>query len=216
MNMNPTYRPSPSFLRRHQSGVALLIAMIALVAMALAGIALMRSVDTNVLVASNMAFRQATRESADAGIEHARNWLMKTTTESPDTLNNHTGSYYATRTGINLTGTDVNWEDNAHHSTSGGSVTPTCLPATETDNAGNVVCYVVQRMCDKTGPFDPDECDSIITSDGDTVVESRSDLIMGVNPGESPGLASSAVYRVTIRAAGPRNNWSYVQVFIAV
>ena len=44
---------------RAQQGVILFIALIVLVAMSLAGIALMRSVDTNVLIAGNLAFRQA-------------------------------------------------------------------------------------------------------------------------------------------------------------
>ncbi|MDR2000808.1 MAG: hypothetical protein LBP94_04675 [Zoogloeaceae bacterium] len=214
--MNPIHHPFLLPRPHRQSGIALLIALIALAAMAMAGIALIRSVDTNVLVASNMAFRQTARESTDAGLEAARKWLMKTTIDSPTALESDSSSsgYYAIRTGINLTGTDVRWEDNTHHSSS-GSITPTCLPATGTDTAGNVACYVIQRMCDKAGPFNPDICDSIATGDGDDVYNSRNDLILAPDP-EGTLQASSPVYRVTIRAAGPRNTWSYVQVFIAV
>ena len=66
-------------LRRAQSGVVLFIALIILVAMTLAGIALMRSVDTNVLIAGNLAFRQATTLAGDWGIEEARSWLTANT-----------------------------------------------------------------------------------------------------------------------------------------
>ena len=60
---------------RNQRGVILFIALIVLVAMSLAGIALMRSVDTNVLIAGNLAFRQGATLAADRGIEDAKNWL---------------------------------------------------------------------------------------------------------------------------------------------
>jgi Tfp pilus assembly protein PilX len=54
--------------RRAQQGVVLFIALIVLVAMSLAGIALMRSVDTNVLIAGNLAFRQGATMAGDWGI----------------------------------------------------------------------------------------------------------------------------------------------------
>ena len=62
-------------MRRAQQGVVLFIALIILVAMTLAGIALMRSVDTNVLIAGNLAFRQANTMYADTGVEAARAWF---------------------------------------------------------------------------------------------------------------------------------------------
>ena len=55
--------------RRAQRGVILFIALIVLVAMSLAGIALMRSVDTNVMIAGNLAFRQGATLAADRAFE---------------------------------------------------------------------------------------------------------------------------------------------------
>jgi len=54
-----------------QRGVVLLIALIMLVAMTLAGIGMMRSVDTGSVIAGNLAFKQATLNSSDAGISVA-------------------------------------------------------------------------------------------------------------------------------------------------
>src|SRR5690349_18537599 len=62
--------------RNRQSGVVLFIALIVLVALSLAGLATMRSVDTAALVASNIGFRQAAVHSADQGIQTAYNWLI--------------------------------------------------------------------------------------------------------------------------------------------
>jgi type IV pilus assembly protein PilX len=52
---------------RSQRGVVLLIALIMLVAMTLAGIGMMRSVDTGSVIAGNLAFKQATLNASDAG-----------------------------------------------------------------------------------------------------------------------------------------------------
>ena len=56
---------------RHQQGVVLVIALIILVAMTLAGIALVRSVDTTNIIAGNIAFQQAAVHSGEAGAEAA-------------------------------------------------------------------------------------------------------------------------------------------------
>ena len=62
--------------RERQRGVVLFIALIVLVAMALAGIALVRSVDTGILVAGNIAFKQGATNAGDQGLEAARTWLV--------------------------------------------------------------------------------------------------------------------------------------------
>ena len=61
---------------RSQRGVILLIALIMLVAMTLAGIGMMRSVDTGSVIAGNMAFKEATLSASDAGTNAAFNALM--------------------------------------------------------------------------------------------------------------------------------------------
>ena len=61
---------------RSQRGVVLLIALIMLVAMTLAGIGMMRSVDTGSVIAGNMAFKQATLNASDAGTSAGFNALV--------------------------------------------------------------------------------------------------------------------------------------------
>ncbi|HLB44195.1 MAG TPA: hypothetical protein VJK49_02320, partial [Candidatus Limnocylindrales bacterium] len=61
---------------RAQRGVVLFIALIVLVAMSLAGVALIRSVDTGSVIAGNIAFRQTAMHVGDNGIEAARTWLL--------------------------------------------------------------------------------------------------------------------------------------------
>ena len=61
---------------RRERGLVLFIALIVLVAMSLAGVALMRSVDTGTVVAGNMAFKQAAIMVADRGTQEAAKWLQ--------------------------------------------------------------------------------------------------------------------------------------------
>ena len=61
---------------RSQRGVILLIALIMLVAMTLAAIGMIRSVDTGSVIAGNMAFKQATLNASDAGTNAAFSALM--------------------------------------------------------------------------------------------------------------------------------------------
>lgn len=58
-----------------QRGVVLLLTLIILVAMTLAGIGMMRSVDTATVVAGNLAFKQTTSNAADGGTSAGFNLL---------------------------------------------------------------------------------------------------------------------------------------------
>ena len=78
--------------RSAQRGVVLFIALIVLVAMTLAGLAMMRSVDTNNLIAGNLAFKNAAVSAGDAAVEAARTWVM---TKTPGQLEADQAGYFA-------------------------------------------------------------------------------------------------------------------------
>lgn len=209
--------------RHPQRGLALLVALLVLVAMSIAGIALVRSVDTASLIAGNIAFRQGATLAGDAGIEAARTYLLGGVTTSA-LENDQSGSgYYATRqdlldlTGNRTPGVDsdnVQWPD-----TSGNGPSPACLA--NPDSAGNRVCYIVNRMCRDVGPITPENCSaappstrSFANSKGIVTAEVS---YKGRDPTlESTTMTSSAYYRVTVRIAGPRNNVSFVQAFLLI
>lgn len=54
-----------------QRGVVLFFALISLLAIMLAAVALVRSVDTSTIIAGNLAFKQSATSSGDAGTETA-------------------------------------------------------------------------------------------------------------------------------------------------
>lgn len=181
---------------RHQRGVVLLIALIVLVAMSLAGIAVMRSVDTNVLIAGNLAFRNAATSAGDAGIEAARNWL---TVQPAGTLTNDQGPG---------SGYIANWQDTFNPGTFDWSATGASI-FVGNDASGNAVSYVIHRMCAESAKTtDATDCYKIATgSSGST---------KGGGAYGSTPLSGSAqpYYRITARVAGPRGTVSFVQAFV--
>lgn len=66
----------PNTLYKQQRGVVLLVALIALIALSLSGLALMRSVDTSNIVSGNFAFNEATTQMAEIGMENAQAFIV--------------------------------------------------------------------------------------------------------------------------------------------
>lgn len=217
-------KPFPVNSVGRQRGVALMVAMIALVVMALAGVALVRSVDTNALVAGNLAFRQASSNSGDIGIEVARSWIMAN--GEALTKDNAAAGYYATRMnaggsdgkGIDLTGSrtsgsedDVKWLK-VDGSAMEGRYTPSCVAAK--DAAGNKVCYVIHRLCDNTGALEDAGCSSSFSgSSGGASSGALQQLQTYQKTIVGEGVLMG-FYRVTVRISGPRNNASYIQAVV--
>ena len=135
--------------RNRQRGSVLLIALILLVAMSLAGIALIRSVSTSNIIAGNLAFQQAATHSADVGLETALTFLRANSGAGVNTLHTSvlsgTGVRYVALRQDPSTGQswDAFWT-----ATLAGSGAVNTLP---TDAAGNTVSYVIHRLCDNTG-----------------------------------------------------------------
>ena len=193
--------PRPFIAR--QRGVVLIIALIVLVAMAMAGIALVRSVDVATQVAGNLAFRQAGVQAADAGVEVARKWLMA----PPSSLQQDIApSYYSSWNGGVTSNPAV--FDPATFDWDGKS-------ALATDAAGNTAAYVIHRMCQLNG--DPAlTATNCLTAP--TSASGNSNQIKGGGEfgcvGTTCNASNNPYYRITIRVSGPRNTVTYVQSVI--
>jgi len=179
-----------------QQGVVLFFALIALVIMSLAAVALIRSVDTNTIIAGNLGFRQSATVSADSGVETALTWI----TANQANLNNDRtiDGYYATSTG--------NAKALADASTK--MATGTEINA-GTDSSGNTISYVVQRMCRNSGPSDSTHC--LFGPPGEDP-NSNGDCPVGTCLNAAP--SDSLMYRVTVKVIGPKNTVSYTQAFV--
>jgi type IV pilus assembly protein PilX len=186
--------------RRAQGGIVLFISLIVLVAMTLAGVSLMRAVDTGLVVAGNMAFKQSAIMVADRGTQEAVQWLQ--TNSAGTTLQNTNVSqgYFSSAP----TGGEPNWFDAASWAQS------VAVNGGAPDASGNVVRYVIHRMClHPDAPYDTD-CAlyfpmSAAASGGSMQVGSPQFI-------GTPQL----YYRVTTRIEGPRDTVSVIQTSVLV
>lgn len=205
-------RHDACFRATRQQGAVLFIALIVLVSMMLASIALIRSADTANVIAGNLAFKQATLQAGDFGVEAAATALPNIAatpdaTVTPAATGTPTYWYYATRrntdaNGIPTTGeagiaagTAIDWVNNVPISTT---------------VAGNDVRIVIDRLCrgDGTG--------AVIT---DLAGRCFNEAIAGgcSNVIGTPCFAtvSAVFYRVTAHVTGPRNTVSVVQAIVS-
>jgi Tfp pilus assembly protein PilX len=189
-------------LPRRQRGVVLFIALIVLVAMTLAGIAMVRSVDTTLGIAGNMAFRQTTLQSGELGVQAAYTWLAGQTLLSNDLPN---VGYYSSAI-------DSDWfNDNSwtnYVQVNGGAA----------DAAGNTARYIIHRMCTLsgksyayvgTGASDPQN--SCATDNPLSGAQSGNTATVGGTQFAGQPLV---YFRVTVRVDGPRNSTTVTQVNI--
>ena len=198
-----------------QHGVVLLISLIVLVALTMAGLALVRSVDTTGIIAGNLAFRQAVVRAADAATEEAASFL---TTQGGEALwNNGSANGYTASIADNPANAAA-WETLWRTTI---SPSPPSLPVSAktcadracylpTDPIGNTVAYTIQRMCVQAGnpQFDATGCIRATRK----MAGAGEDLQSGK---KQLSQITQYYYRVTTRVVGPRNTTSFVQTIIA-
>jgi len=191
----------------------LIIALIVLVAMTLAGIATMRSVDTTVLTAGNIAVRQSSVNAADQGLQAGYLMLV---TNAPNPAANVINEGMA----LSMVGyyssapiTEPKWSDPA--TWQNPARLPAQLNSGAPDAAGNVVSYFVERLCTVANCKPGDTCGGQVNVCGSTVAQAALSREGEDNFRAQDALFTSVPYvhyRITARAAGPRNSVAIVQI----
>ena len=200
-------------IQKREHGLVVFIALIVLVAMTLAGIAVMRASGSSILTAGNLAFRQNATVSGDAGVETALTWLRAqgpVTLESSAPANGYYATWFEDRNGngVKDVGEDFDPATSSVWKTSGLAVR---VGGGAADKAGNSVQFVIHRMCLLPG--------AII---GPTAPAGQECVTLD-DPGKGgPKMAgvksltgtSQVYYRITARVDGPKNTLSYVQAMV--
>ncbi|MBO3705148.1 MAG: hypothetical protein J5X21_01880 [Candidatus Accumulibacter sp.] len=217
--LRPVDRPRHGLAKasnNRQQGVVLLVALIVLVALTLAGVALVRSVDTANLVAGNLSFHQSAIQAGERSTELAlTSWLhtpSSTTLHSNDPNNNF---YFAD--GTNPTPADgiprspapgQSWDAYwTNDLVLAGSVTPRSFDI----NTGTVkytVRYVIHRLCESTNAPHLANCarEPASTNTGGSQAAG----------GLAPIGNNRVYYRITTRIEGPRRTVAYIQTIVAL
>ena len=190
--------------RSKERGVVLLIALIVLVAMTLAGIALIRSTSTTNLIAGNLAFSQVATSAGDIGAERAFDFLVKPSASLDNDI--LAGGYSAVALDPNV---GESWDAFWIRMEAANRTFPKPAQAAIGDAAGNQINYMIHRLCDATGPANSSSVRCVrppkLSSTGGSQ-DSGSQLIM----------IPQVYYRVVVRITGPRNTLSYIQTVIAM
>lgn len=205
MLIKPTMSAACGGSRSGQRGVVLMIALIVLVAMTLAGIALVRSVDTSNIIAGNLAFQQAATHAGDTGTETAITWLQTNNVGTTLQANIFASGYAAART------------DPAAGQSWDAFWTNVLVPAGQVvtlppdASTGNTVAYTIQRLCNAIGdPAVPGVDCAVSQSTATTAGSSKGAGVIALQ------YSAQVYYRITSRITGPRNTVSYIQTIISM
>jgi type IV pilus assembly protein PilX len=201
--MAPSRLPLAS--RRAQSGVVLFIALIVMVALSIAGIALVRSVDTGLSITGNLGFRQASIPPSTWAVENAISAMFEKKTIADLEKDKTDQNYYAYRFEVK---NNLKPEDKGGVPYDLQGATPSNYPSTfvkENDAAGNTIRYVIERMCLDAGPATAANCDMSPPkkSEATTAME----LV-------KPELIRVPFYRITVRVDGPNNTTTFAQAML--
>lgn len=180
-----------------QSGVTLFITLIALVAMTLAAIAMMRSIDTGNIIAGNMALKQGASHESDRSGNFAFNYLDSNGALLPLDLkvNQAAYHYYASLQ------PDV---ERPFGIPDVLETVPAVAGLPTNAATGNTVNFVIERMCTTTGPWAGTTC--IASPFG--MAESGGDVRYIGKKLRPP----QALYRVSVKVSGPKSVATYTQM----
>jgi len=187
---------------RRERGVVLWVAIIVLVAMTLAGLAMMRQMSAGASIAGNIAFKESATAVADRGAEMARVWLMN----NPALLNNDNFAVgYHSSWAPSTDPSTFNWAQAMDLSD------PLLDPANlDPGRTGNRALMYIERLCStpNVSALAPLQVCSDKPGGADTNRGGAS------YPTGIPGAPPQVYFRVTTRVDGPRNTRSYTQVLM--
>jgi type IV pilus assembly protein PilX len=212
----PSHMPFQPARIAKQRGVALFFALVCLVAIMLAAVVLVRSVDTATLIAGNLAFQRSATQSADSGTEAALQWLATTDSANgaKNVLNdpshafnndNAAAGYYSnldpTKSLTVSGGTNFKWDS-------------TDSVGIAADTSGNTTRYIIQRMCrTQNATVQAAEClfSGAAVDNNKQNIPLPQEICKGTG---CPVAGQTPMIRITSRTQGPKNTLSYVQAYV--
>lgn len=230
--MKKPVKMSMPLVRQSQSsqrGISLLFALLALVAMLLAAVALVRSVDSGALVLGNLGFKQDATSASDRAAEIARTALLGSGLDL--NVDQPSIGYYATSqdnldpTGRITSATTplavVNWGDSdscACLSTSPATCSSCSRQpsAAQTLNSGGVSVsarWLITRLCPSTGAVSATNACAKPASLALSQAAARGEVRVG-SEGRPAQTATTPYYRIIVRTVGGRGTVSFTETIL--
>lgn len=176
-----------------QQGLALPVMLIILVVMLAGTIYMFKSSNSTTLTTANLAYDMSMSKAADFGLHTGFQWLSDTAASNKLALNEDdaTAGYHATLDTTVSASSDDYWSGSA----------------TVTDSAGNVIEYVVHRLCKLPGPYDSSApLNTCVQTSANTATLNNSVALGDSLASDSPSFAGSPQlhYVITARIFGAR------------
>jgi type IV pilus assembly protein PilX len=206
---------------RRQHGVSMLFALIALVVLTLGAVALVRSVDSGLMVMGNLGFKQSATSAAAVGADQAVSWLQLNRGTAVLDGDVAGGGYYPSSvetlnpTAPSNLGTTamavVDWEGNGCN---GAAADTVCLVPSRAFDAGTgqTVRYVITRLCPTGG--EPGPANNCVTPLSTSAVESSCRGEPNADLCRETLMAASPYYRIYTRVVGVRGTISFTETLV--
>ena len=206
---------------RHQRGVVLLFALIAVVIMLIAAVALIRSYNASLFMAGNIGFKRDMQTESELAIATALTALRTgpLSTRSARAADMTAANYSAVVLPVNNQGIPNVLQTSATMSAAGyGADVPTDNGSLKT---GITYRYVIDRLCGLPGDEATLGAGTCIVSTAQPPTGTSESQILGAGQKALCNTCASAqpqsvVYRVSVRVEGPRNTVSFFQSTITV
>ncbi len=206
-------------MRANCRGTGLVVALVVLVVMSLGALALVRAVASGLLVAGNLAFREAAVLAAESGSESAISWLSERAATTDLLSDQPEAGYYASLpVGLSLSGQSntstsatIDWDDDQCAARTGIRCF-TAGPALPIDAAGHRVRYVIHRLCRTAGSSDAAANSCLLFRSAQGGSSNRGQLSYGASKRFQS--SDTVYYRITVHVRGPRNTTAFVQTLV--
>jgi hypothetical protein len=182
--------------------MVLIYTLIALTVILIAAAALIRRMDNALIQSGNMAFRSELVRQAQRAVAKAKTELNTGTlsTEAARNADLTASNYSATRLASNAQGVPNVLVNDTTYTSAGW----TAADITDADT-GVTLRYVIDRQCDAAGDFSTVNCITM----ADTTQAPADALYRKINGESRP------VFRISIRASGPRNTQAFFQATVS-
>ena len=204
------HRHSRGTRQRVQRGVVLLFSLIALVILLIAAIALMRSFQTSLFTAGNLGFKRDMRNQSEQVVSYV---LTQFRTGALNTTALRSNSIIAANYSATMLATDAEGIPTALQDANFATY---ATGADLTSPDGSVTLrYIIDRLCTSTGSEVSLGSSGCVVannsvSPGGSVLNLQS-AERQLSAGGLAAVTQAVVFRLTIRATGPRNTQSFFQ-----
>lgn len=214
-----------------QRGVSLLFSLMGLVVLSLGAVALIRSVDTGLLVLGNLGFKQDSLSVSSLATEKAIEWLSARTSGSY-LFNDHRAEGYSSVAMSSLEATGpradaaethdailVDWGEDTCDTSKltglGSRKVGDCMPAFPKQTLPNGVqySYVITRLCAAPGDSAGNDCVRAVELKAGTSTTQRGSLGYGTHM-RFVEKSSGTYYRIIARVKGTRGAVSFSETLV--